>query len=211
MELNATIRNVFGKKVKMLRAQGTIPAELFGHGIENKHLGLPAKEFAKIYSTAGEHELVNVKVEGASTTPVLITNVQRDALSGTFLSADLYAVRMDEKLTVSIPIEFVGEAPAEKAGFPIIHVLAEVEVETLPGNMPHKFTVDLAALDEVGKSIHVKDIKVPKGVEMLIAEDAVIATVGEKTKEEEVAPAPAAEGEAAAATEEAPKEEAAAE
>ena len=78
-------------------------------------------------------------------------------------------------------------------------------METLPGNMPHEFVVDLSSLDDLGKSIHVKDIKIPKGVELLLAPDSVIATVGEKTAEEEVAPVVAEE----AAPAEAPKEEAA--
>ena len=75
------------------------------------------------------------------------------------------------KLTVNIPIEFVGEAPAEKPASPSSRFLMRLEVETLPGNMPHKFIVDLSVLDEIGKSIHIKDIKVPRGVEMLLAED----------------------------------------
>lgn len=204
MELKATTRELLGKKVKALRAVGTMPAELFGHGIKNTHISVSQKDFAKLYKVAGEHELVNVALEDGKTTPTLITNAQRDAISGIFLSADFYAVRMDEKLTVNIPIEFIGEAPAEKAGFPIIKVLDEVEVETLPGNMPHKFTVDLSVLTDIGQSIHVKDIKIPKGVEMLLPEEAVIATVGEKTAEEVVEEKPAEE--TVVATETAPVE-----
>lgn len=204
MELKATTRELLGKKVKALRAMGTMPAELFGHGVKNQHLSISQKDFAKTYKAAGEHELVSISVENGTSVPTLITNAQRDAISGVFLSADFYAVRMDEKLTVNIPIEFIGEAPAEKNGFPIIKVLDEVQVETLPANMPHKFTVDLSALTDIGTSIHVKDVKVPKGVEILLADDAVIATVGEKTAEE-VAPEPAAEGEVVTA--ETPAEE----
>ncbi|MCX6788710.1 MAG: 50S ribosomal protein L25 [Candidatus Jorgensenbacteria bacterium] len=190
MELKATIREVLGKKVKELRKTGAMPAEFFGRGLKNKHLTLSHKEFAKIYKAAGEHELVTLKVGVETPIQTLITSAQRDAISGVFLSADFYAVRMDEKLTVNIPIEFVGEAPAEKNGFPIIKVLDEVEIETLPANMPHKFTVDLSVLNELGKTIYIKDIKVPKGVEILLEEDAVIATVGEKTAEEVAPPAP---------------------
>lgn len=204
MELKATNREIFGKKVKILRAKGEMPAEMFGHGIPNAHISVSQKDFAKIYKTAGEHELVNVVVESGKAVPTLITNAQRDALSGQFLSADFYAVRMDEKLTVSIPVIFTGEASAEKKGFPVIKVLTEIEVETLPGNMPHEFTVDLSKLSGVGDTIHVSDVKMPKGVESLIPADSVIATVGEKTEEEV---APAAEAEAAPAAESAPAAE----
>lgn len=204
MELKATNREIFGKKVKILRAKGEMPAEMFGHGIPNAHISVSQKDFAKIYKTAGEHELVNVVVESGKAVPTLITNAQRDALSGQFLSADFYAVRMDEKLTVSIPVTFKGEASAEKKGFPVIKVLTEIEVETLPGNMPHEFTVDLSKLADVGDTIHVSDVKMPKGVESLIPADSVIATVGEKTEEEV---APTAEAEAAPVAESAPAAE----
>ena len=66
--------------------------------------------------------------------------------------------------------------------------MTELEVEALPGDMPHSFTVDLALLDETGKSIHVKDIAMPKGVKVLADEEAVIASAVPPVKEEEVAP-----------------------
>lgn len=206
MELKATKRELVGRKVKQLRDKGFMPAELFGHGVKNEHLTVSQKEFAKIFKTAGEHELVTIAIEGGKKIPVLITDAHRHPISGLFLAADFHAVRMDEKIRVKIPFAFIGEAPATKLGLPIIKVIDEIEIETLPGKMPHEFTVDISTLDNHGKSIHVKDIVALKESKIFISPESVIVTVGEKTKAEEVAPAPvAAEAAPAAATAPAPE------
>ncbi len=189
MELKAQKRDIFGKKVKQMRLAGSIPAELFGKGIENEHVSVSEKEFTKVYRTAGEHELVTVAIEGGKKMPVLIAEAKRDPLTQSFLSVDFYAVRMDEKIRVNIPLSFVGESPVIKLGLPIIKVMDELEIETLPGKMPHAFEVNLALLDAPGASIHVKDLAIPKDVKIFLDSETVVATVGEKTKEE-VAPAP---------------------
>lgn len=176
-----------------------MPAELFGNGIENEHLTVSQKEFVKVFKTAGEHELVTIAIEGGKKIPVLITDAHRHPISGLYLAADFFAVRMDEKIRVKIPFAFVGEAPATKMGLPIIKVIDEIEIETLPGKMPHEFTVDISSLDNHGKSIHVKDIKALKDAKIFVSPESVIITVGEKTKAEEVVVAPAAEAAPAAA------------
>ncbi|MFA6365458.1 MAG: 50S ribosomal protein L25 [Candidatus Paceibacterota bacterium] len=196
MELKATTRKIFGKKVKLLRQAGLLPAELFGSGVPNEHLSVSKKEFIKVYREAGEHELVTIDIEGGKKIPVLITDAVRNALSNEFFSVDFHAVKMDEKIRVKIPLVFEGEAPAIKNGFPVIKVVDEIEIETFPGKMPHSFTVNLAVLDELGKSIHMSDIKIPKDVRVFLTDETVIATVGEKAKAEEVVapvvPAPVA-------------------
>ncbi len=200
MELKATKRELVGRKVKQLREKGFMPAELFGHGVKNEHLTVSQKDFSKIFKVAGEHELVTVAIEGGKKIPVLITDAHRHPISGLFLAADFYAVRMDEKIRVKIPFAFTGEAPATKLGLPIIKVIDEIEIETLPGKMPHDFTVDISTLDNHGKSIHVKDIKELREAKIFVSPESVIITVGEKTKAEEVAPAPIAAEAAPAAT-----------
>lgn len=206
MEIKALKRSVVGRKVKQLRKTGLVPAEIFGHGIKNEHLSVSQKELAKIYKSAGEHELVTVAIEGAEKISVLISDAQRDAISGDYLSVDFHAVRMDEKICVKIPFTFIGEAPAIKKGLPIIKVIDEIEIETLPGKMPREFVVDLSSLDDINKSIYVKDIAALKDTKIFVSPESVIVTVGEKTKEEVVAPAPAP-AEAAATAETKPASE----
>lgn len=188
MELNAKTRTVLGKKVKHLRKEGFIPAELYGHGVENKHLKLSEKEFVHIHKETGGHTIVQVITESGEKIPVLISEVQYNPLSGRPLSVDLHRVRMDEIIETSVPIEFKGTPPAEKSGFLVVKVLSEVEIETLPGNIPHSFEVNLSTLSKPGESIHVSDIKISEEIKILVPPETVVASVTEREKEEEAPP-----------------------
>jgi len=113
MDLKAEIRNVLGKKVKAIRKNNQIPAELYGHGINNLHLLVNAKDFKKALKETGENTILNLIVDN-KTYPVLIQDVTNDDLTGQPINIDFYQVRLDEKVKVRVPIEFVGEAPATK-------------------------------------------------------------------------------------------------
>src|ERR1051325_908866 len=112
LQISAKTRTVLGKKVKSLRSEGWIPAELFGRGEKNRHLSLPEKEFVKVFKKAGEHTVVDAVTENGEKIPVLITSAERHPISQKFLSVDLHQIRMDEKIHAKIPVELVGEAPA---------------------------------------------------------------------------------------------------
>lgn len=187
MELIATPRTILGKKVKSLRTQGLIPAELYGHGMENKHISVPEKEFNKLYETAGEHTIIHLVI-GKKTIPALIAEVQKNPLSGKPIAADFHAVRMDETIETSVPIVFTGEAPAIKAGFIVVRVLDELDIEALPANIPQFLEADISNLAKAGDVIAVKDIAAPDGVKILDTPETVIASVTEKEKEETAAP-----------------------
>jgi len=184
MELIVQKREIFGKKVKALRKQGLIPAELYGHGLENIHLSVPAKDFSKLFKEAGESTIINLNLENKKL-PVLIHEVSVDPLSDQIIHIDFYQVKMDEKITTSVPLEFIGEAPAvrEKEGI-LVKAMQEVEVEALPADLPARIEVNLDELSEIGMSIYVKDLKVAKGVEILVEPETVVATVTEPVKEE---------------------------
>ena len=184
MELKVKNRTVLGKKVKHLRKEGLIPAELYGRGAENKHLEISENDFINTYKEAGWHTIVQIVTEGVEKIPVLISDVQRHPLTRKILAVDFHQVRMDEKIETSVPIEFKGEAPAEKSGFFVVKVLNEVEVKALPTNIPHLFEVDLSRLENPGHSIHISDVKVPEGVEILTSPETVIASVTEHAEEE---------------------------
>jgi large subunit ribosomal protein L25 len=192
MDLAVETRDVVLKPAA-LRAKGLIPAELYGHGIQNAHLAVDARAFSKVYREAGENTIVTLTF-GKEKRPVLIYDVQKNYLSDVVDHIDFYQVRMDEKITAKVPIEFTGEAPAVKEKGGLLNAsLSEIEVEALPGDLPHRFVVDLSVLAEINQSLYVKDILVPKGVEVLVDLGTAIATVTEKMKEEEIAPAPTAD------------------
>lgn len=183
MELIAQKREIMGKAVKTLRDGGFIPAELYGREFENIHLSIPEKDFNKVFNEAGESTIVNLAV-GGEKIPVLINDVFTDPLSNKISHIDFYRVRMDEKTEVSVPFEFVGEAQAvkEKKGI-LIKAMHELEIRALPADLPHNIEIDVTNLAEVGQSIHIKDIKPVKGVEILAELEAVIATITEIVEE----------------------------
>jgi large subunit ribosomal protein L25 len=188
MDLAVTSREITGKKVRTLRREGLVPAELYGHGIKNLHLSVGAKELNKVLKEAGTTTVVTLVLggaTGATKTPALIHDVKRDYLTSEIEHIDFYQVRMDEKLTAKVPLEFVGEAPAIKAfGAVVNKSMSEIEVEALPQDLPHSFVVDLSVLDEIDKSIYVRDLVIPKGVEILVDLETAVATATPPAPEE---------------------------
>ena len=194
MELTVQKREILGKKVKTLRKQGIIPAELYGQGFENFHLNAPAKDFLRIFKEAGEGAIIKLKVkDGESKNKefnVLIHDLQKNALTDEISHIDFYRVRMDKKITSSASLVFIGEAPAvkEKGGI-LVKLMSEIKVEALPADLPRQIEADLNGLSEIGMNIRVKDLKIGKGVRFLINLETVVAAVTEPGKEEiEIAP-----------------------
>ena len=188
MELTAQKREIFGKKTKVLKQQGFIPAELYGHGLANLHLTVLAKDFFKVFKEAGESTLVKLKVENNEFN-VLVHDFQKNYLTDEFSHIDFYSVKMDEKITAGVPLEFIGEAPAVKEmGGTLVKAMHEVEIEALPADLPHHINVDVSSIKEIGGSIFIKDLDFGKGVKILVEPETVVATVIELAKEEEIKP-----------------------
>jgi len=188
MDLAVTSREITGKKVRTLRKEGVIPAELYGRGIKNVHLSVPAKDFNKVLKESGTTTVVTLTI-GKEKHSAMIHEVGRNFLTGEVLHVDFHEVRMDEKITAKVPLEFVGEAPAVKEKGAVVNKsMSEIEVEALPNDMPRQITVDLSALDDLDKTIYVKDIPHPRGVKFLVAPETAIATATPPAPEEEVAP-----------------------
>jgi large subunit ribosomal protein L25 len=188
MDLSVKTRAVLGKKVKALRREGLIPAELYGHGFENVHLTLPAKEFNKVLKEGGSTSVVTLLL-GKEKKSAMIHEVARDSVTSEVIHVDLHQVRMDELVKAHVPLEFVGEAPAIKAQRAVINKsMSEIEVEAFPQDLPHSIVIDLSVLDELDKTIYVKDLKRPRGVTFLIDAETAIATATPPAPEEVVAP-----------------------
>jgi large subunit ribosomal protein L25 len=190
MELTVTLREQLGKSAaRAARRAGLVLAEVYGHGEKNMHVAAEKKAFAKIFRAAGETSVITLKA-GDQNVPVMIHDIARDPRTGEIAHADFYRVKMNEKMTVAVPLEFVGESPAVKNGGVLVKAMQAVEVEALPADMPHALTVDLAQLIEIGSSLHVKDIPAAelKGKAVIITDaEAVIASVTEQRAEEEAA------------------------
>lgn len=197
--ITAQQRTLFGKKSATLVAQGFIPAEIYGGGVENVHIQIPVREFTKVFAEAGHNAIVTVDVEGKKYS-ALIHDVQGDRFGQGVVHVDFYQVRMDQKIKAEVPLHFVGESPAVKIGGVLVKAAEEIEVEALPQNLPHAIEVDLSRIAQLHESIHVKDLAIPKDVRVISDMDMVVATVTEQTVEVEEAPAAVpAEGETPAA------------
>lgn len=212
LTLNAEARTLTGRKVKKLRKEGIIPANIFGKKIESKSIQVGIKDFEEVYKDAGETGLIEISV-GSEKRPVLVHNIQSNAKSDDILHVDFLQVDLKEKVEANVPVELVGESPAEKQGdgTVVLH-LNEVTVEALPTDLPEKFEVDITNLSEVDQTVFVKDLKFDRSkVEIKNEAEEIVAKVEPPQKIEEVEPAPAegevpAEGEAAPAEGETPQE-----
>jgi large subunit ribosomal protein L25 len=188
MDLTVQIREKADKKARALRKQGFIPAELYGHGVENVHVTVPVRDFAKVFKQAGTNTLITLVI-GNDRKAALVQSVQRDFLTNDVSHVDFYQVKMNEVITARIPLEFLGEAPAVKEKGGVLNkAVSEIEVEALPADLPHRLSVDLSVLDDLHKSIYVRDIVVPKNVKVLVESDMAIATVTEMQAEEVAVP-----------------------
>jgi large subunit ribosomal protein L25 len=192
--LQAWRRTQSGKGVaRKIRAQGMIPAVLYGGG-ENIALSLQPQELLKILSS-GENTIFQLALDGelGEDRKAIVRDLQRDPLKETLLHADLYRISMDVEITVSVPVVLQGMSrEVSDIGGVINQLLDEVEIQCLPSLIPHELTIDVSHLG-IGEVLHVRDLPVPRGIQVLDAPDEVVASVS--VRGEEVAPG--APGEAA--------------
>lgn len=186
--LNATLREARGKKNVALRDAGEIPAIVYGPKHEAQSIVLSASDFTKILKEAGESTIITLSGLGKDA-DVLIHDVDFDPVTGVVRHADLYAIESGKKINIRVPIEFVGESPAVKLGAVITKVLHDIEIEAMPKNLPQHLTADISVLANFDDSIHVKDLVLPEGVEVLEDIEAIVAVASEVKDEVEEAPA----------------------
>jgi large subunit ribosomal protein L25 len=177
VELKAKERSVLGSKVKRLRREGWVPGVMYGHGFESVPLKFDKYDLRDVLSQVGGSQLVNINVENADGPEfALLREVQRDVITGDLLHVDFYRVMMTQTITTEIPLLTVGESPvAEQKEGILLHGVAEIEVECLPGDLVDAIEVDLSELTEVGQALLVEDLAVPSGIDVLTDPDDMIA------------------------------------
>jgi large subunit ribosomal protein L25 len=185
---------------RKLRAAGRVPAVIYGQQAKPQNLELSAKEFGDLlHHSASENVLVDLSVENDARAKrlALVQEIQHHPLEGDVLHVDFHEVTENEKVTIQVPLETVGEAAGVKnAGGVLEHVVFKLKLRGLPKDLPEQLIVDVSHL-ELGKSIHLGDIKAPAGVEILGDKHiSVISVALPRTEEEEAAAT--AEGETAA-------------
>lgn len=194
--LNAEVRKITGRKVKNLRKEGILPANVSGKKIKSESLQVDLKDFEKVYKEVGETGLLTLQV-GKDDKPVLIHNLQVDPVSDAPLHVDFLQVDLKEKVEAEVPVELIGESPAEKQSLgTVVQYVNEIKVEALPMDLPEKFMIDVSELAEVDQAVYVKDLKIDRSkVEVKNDPEEIVVKVEPPQKEEVViAPVPA-EGE----------------
>jgi len=206
-KLEAEERKVTGRKVKALRREGVVPANIFGKNFKSKAIQIDQKEFSKVFEKAGETGLIDL-VMGKTKNTVLVSKVQRDPVTDDLLHVDFRHVNLKEKITAQVPLEVVGQSPAEKQGLgTLVQMINEIEVEALPTDFPEKIEVNVEKLEKVDDAVLVKDLKIDKD-KLTIVDDleGIVAKVEGIQEEKEPEPVETAEGETPEGEEEAKPE-----
>ncbi len=176
LELQAEIRKVTGRKVKQLRQEGLVPAILYGNA-DTTPLQVSAKILGKVLEAGGGHQLVSLKIDRRRPQLTLLRDIQRDPVKRNLLHVDFYAVKMDQKITATIPVVLEGESPAVEAGGVLSHSLNSVEVECLPSDLIDTIVVNVDGLVNINDFITVADLDVPSSVRLMAEPDAVVVKV----------------------------------
>lgn len=188
--LNAKVRSSRGKGVaRKLRAAGEVPGVIYGHGREPQSLTVNAREFNRLAERIRVTSTVIELALDGKVAKTLIRELQRHPLNRAPLHIDFQELVAGEKVTVSVPLRFVGTAEGVKTGGGILEeIMHQVHVEVDPSNIPDHIDVDVTALT-IGHSLHVSDLVLPEGVEVTDDAEQTIAVVAAPKAEEEVAPA----------------------
>ncbi|MHB8732288.1 MAG: 50S ribosomal protein L25 [bacterium] len=200
VSLSVLERTAKGKSAaKRARREGLVPAVVYGRGRTPRPVSLGRKDLVAALHTAGRNALIDLRIAqdgDAQTEVAMIEEIQRDHIRREILHVDLHLISLTEALEVSVPVVLSGTPEGVTSGGGVLEqVRREIEVRCLPTQIPDRFTVDVSGL-RVGASIHVSELKVAEGIEILTPPEEVIAAVVAAVVEEEAAPA--AEAEAAA-------------
>lgn len=172
------------KKNNILRKEGKITAEVYGPDAKNQSVVLNYNEFVKVYERAGNSSIVDAVMPDGKKYPVLISDTQIHPVTSRFSHVDLRQVPMNEKLEMEIELRFVGDAPAIKAGGVFLSNKSVLSVKALPADLVSEIEVDVSSLADFDSKIFVKDIKLPKGIEVMDGADVLVASIGRQIEEE---------------------------
>ncbi|HEY4494045.1 MAG TPA: 50S ribosomal protein L25 [Candidatus Paceibacterota bacterium] len=191
MSVIAAKSRMAGVKLDTLEKSGEIPAVFYGAGKTSTSISVSKIEFKKVWLKAGESSTVKVATS-AGELDTLIHEVQVDPVTEEPIHVDFLVVDMTKKIKVKVPLEFEGISNAVKNGIGnLVKVLHEIEIEALPGDLPHSLFVDISKLETLQDTIVVSDIRLPAGVVAITAPNEIVASIVEQKEEkldEPVAP-----------------------
>src|SRR5277367_1144770 len=163
---------------RRVRVAGKIPAVVYGAGQESVAVTVDPKVITKIlYSDSGHNTIFDLTIEGKGATKAMIVDWQNEPIKGKLLHIDLKRIAMDKAMRVSVPIKLIGiPVGVRSQGGILEHVLREVEIECLPGDIPSHLDVDVSNMELHGL-IHVSDLPHSGSIKFLGDENATVAHV----------------------------------
>ncbi len=180
VDLQAREREDRGKNAaRRLRASGMIPAVLYGDG-QGKTLSVPGKIVDYTLHHLGDNALYDIDI-GAGSSTARIVDVQRDPVTGRLIHVDFAPVNMQERIEVTVPLHVVGESPGAEEGGVLQQVAFEVQVESLPGDIPQELNIDVSTLG-MNENLTLADIALPDGIILISDPEEVAVTVTAPTE-----------------------------
>src|SRR5947209_17847439 len=174
VRISAEPRTEFGKGgARRTRRAGKVPAVLYGHGTDPRHISLPSREFERaLHTDAGSNVLLSLSIEGSDEL-ALPKSIQRDPVRGIIEHVDLILVRRGEKITVEVPVNITGDVAS---GGLLDQQLTTLSVASEATHIPSGFEVSIDGL-EIGGAIHAKEDELPSGTELVTDGDAVVVHI----------------------------------
>jgi large subunit ribosomal protein L25 len=182
VDLQARPREERGKNAaRRLRASGMLPAVLYGDGDgASTALAVPDRVVDYTLQHFGDNALYDIDL-GAGGSTARIVDVQRDPVSGRLLHVDFAPVDMQRRIEVTVPLHVVGEAPGTEEGGVLQQVAYEVQIETLPGDIPQELTLDVSSLG-MNENLTLADLRLPEGITLVSDPEEVAAIVTAPTE-----------------------------
>lgn len=179
--LNASKREVTGKKVNALRREGKLPAVIYGKEVNSTPITLDYQEARQTLSEIGANTLITIDLDGDEHL-ALVREKQRAIIRRNLLHVDFQAVSLDEKISTTVPVLVEGEAPAvsEYNALQVVE-MEELEVEALAKNLPDFIPVDVSGMEEIGDHIFVRDLDVSEDVKIMEDPDDIVVVIAAPT------------------------------
>jgi|SRR5829696_2090533 len=170
------------RSARRLRRQGLVPGVIYGGGDEPATFAVDARILRNTLAHSGQ--IIEVSLDGAAASPVLVKDVQRHPVRGEAMHVDLLRVRMDETIHATVPVELVGgdEAPGVVEGGVLSQETREVNIEALPGDIPDAIRHDVSGM-QINETLTLDAVTVPQGVTILDDPETTIASVTPPTAE----------------------------
>lgn len=184
--INVQSREVGKEKNNSLRAQGIVPAVMYGFDSDSISLAVDRNAMTKLYEEAGESSVIELSLDRKNH-PVLIQDLQRDPITDFITHVDFRRIDMSKKVETAIRLEVVGVSPAVKdLGGILVQSLEEIEVSALPSSLVPEIEVDVTSLATFDDVIRVSDLSIPEGMDVLTDMHQTVALVQEPRTQEEM-------------------------